>query len=103
MSLYSDLQPPLGPFGKKLAAEKAMPFVSDSLMTGDPDCSWANFRSPRLRACALPRDEIVWREKIGMGMDGVVWRVEIGGKPYAIKVVSAPRLFQRRTDPLTSF
>lgn len=82
------MQPPLGPLGTQLASEKAMPFASESPMTGDPVYSWASFRRPRLRACTLPRDKIVWREKIGMGMDGVVWRVEIGSKPYAVKVVS---------------
>lgn len=88
MSLYSDIQPPLGQFGRLLAAEKAMTFVSASPMTGDLDYSWKSFCQPQLRACTFPRDEMVWREKIGMGMDGVIWRVEIGEKPYAIKVVS---------------
>lgn len=96
MSLYSDIQPPLVQLGRKLAVEKALPFVSDSPMTAGPDYSWASFRRPQLRACILPREEILWKEKIGMGLDGVIWRVEIRDKPYAIKVVSLRTCFAQK-------
>lgn len=89
MSLYSDIQPPLGTVGRQLAVEKAKLFVSTSPMIDDPDYSWHSFRRPQLRACTLPRDKIVWRKKLGGGLDGFVWKIEINKKPYAIKVVSS--------------
>ncbi|KAL7947031.1 hypothetical protein V8C42DRAFT_343927 [Trichoderma barbatum] len=54
-------------------------------MIGRPDCSWASLRRPQLRTCPLPHS-IVWREKIGYGLDGTVWKVDIDGQPYALKV-----------------
>ncbi|KAL7788363.1 hypothetical protein V8C37DRAFT_388333 [Trichoderma ceciliae] len=58
-------------------------------MQGHPDCSWASLRQPRLRACPLPHN-IVWLEKLGYGLDGTVWKVEINGHAYALKVVNNP-------------
>ncbi|KAL6802795.1 hypothetical protein GGI42DRAFT_32702 [Trichoderma sp. SZMC 28013] len=66
-------------------AQKQAPFRDDQLMTGRPDCSWASILQPRLRACPLPRS-FIWREKLGYGLDGTVWKVEVNGQPYALKV-----------------
>lgn len=57
-------------------------------MIGPPDCSWASFRRPLLRACPLSQREIIWHDKLGYGVDGTVWKVEIDGRFYALKVVS---------------
>ncbi|KAK4076672.1 uncharacterized protein Triagg1_4275 [Trichoderma aggressivum f. europaeum] len=66
-------------------AQKQAPFRHDQPMIGPPDCSWASIRRPRLRACPLPHS-FIWREKLGYGLDGTVWKVEVNGRPYALKV-----------------
>ncbi|KAL6693075.1 hypothetical protein J3F84DRAFT_396543 [Trichoderma pleuroticola] len=70
---------------ERYEAQKLVPFRNDQLMTGRPDCSWASIQQPRLRACPLPHS-FIWREKAGYGLDGTVWKVEVNGQPYALKV-----------------
>ncbi|PNP49206.1 hypothetical protein THARTR1_10008 [Trichoderma harzianum] len=55
-------------------------------MNEPPDSSWASFRRPLLRACPLSQQQIIWHDKLGYGVDGTVWKVEINGRFYALKV-----------------
>lgn len=54
---------------------------------GSPDRSWRRFRHPRLRKCQFEA-EIEFRDILSHGVDGAVWKVDIGGRAFALKVVS---------------
>ncbi|UKZ78873.1 hypothetical protein TrVFT333_006619 [Trichoderma virens FT-333] len=66
--------------------QKQKPFHDGQAMIGPPDCSWASFKRPLLRACPLSPQEIIWHDKLGYGVDGTVWKVEIDERFYALKV-----------------
>lgn len=76
---------------ERCRASKRKPFLDEQPMVGDPNCSWANFCQPKLRACQLPRG-IRWVAQLGYGLDGIVWKVNIDGRTYALKVVSLRNL-----------
>lgn len=61
-------------------------------MEGDPDCSWASFQCPLLRRCLSSPITLV--DGLGCGVDGIVWKVTVDEKPYALKVASHPRASQ---------
>lgn len=73
-------------FLERCEAAKKQPFLDTQPLVGHPDCAWANFRQPLLRSCQLPHD-IQWRKRLGCGIDGIVWRVNIGQDTFALKVV----------------
>ncbi|KAK1965637.1 hypothetical protein LY78DRAFT_637191 [Colletotrichum sublineola] len=47
--------------------------------------SWKNFCTPRLRQFD-PQANIVWKEQLGFGVDGIVWKADSNGRTYAVKV-----------------
>jgi hypothetical protein len=56
-------------------------------MVGSPNRAWRHFLRPRLRKCPFEA-EIEFGEQLGFGIDGIVWKVNIGGRTFALKVVS---------------
>lgn len=54
---------------------------------GSPDRSWLRFRHPPLRKCQFEA-EIEFGDILGHGVDGAVWKVCVGGRAFALKVVS---------------
>jgi len=84
MSLRAPYSP--GFLTRNCEADKKRPFVTSEPLEGSPDCSWTRFREPLLRAYPHPQDEFVWEEKLGSGVDGIVWKVRVGETFFAIKV-----------------
>jgi hypothetical protein len=87
-----DWRPPrpinaLSPFEERCIKAKEQPFLDQQLMVDSPLCTWSNFRYPLLRQFP-PHAGFDWKERLGHGLDGVVWRAEIGGRTFAVKVVS---------------
>lgn len=59
-------------------------------MLEKPSCAWKDLRKPWLRK--FPGAELDWNwaesKLLGNGTDGVVWKVRIGDRVFALKVVS---------------
>ena len=68
--------------------EKQKPFIDDGLLEDSPAPLWADLQNPRLRRCPL-QHEMEWLERLGFGVDGIVWKVKIAGDTYALKIVSS--------------
>ncbi|CAG9984896.1 unnamed protein product [Clonostachys byssicola] len=73
-------------------AQKSLPFRDDEPLIGDPDCSWKSVQKHMLRACPFKLEDMIFEERLGDGIDGVVFKVSIDGTPYALKVGSAPTM-----------
>lgn len=82
-------------FRDRYGDQKQKPFRDGQAMIGPPDCSWASFKRPLLKAFPWSQQEIVWHCKLGYGVDGTVWKVEIDGRFYALKVVSPSSTLSR--------
>lgn len=66
---------------------KEKPFLDEKLMDDGPTpCAWSNFRRPLLRRFKQ-QGTFAFTDLLGYGYDGVVWKVEVGGQVYALKVV----------------
>ena len=80
------------------------PFGSDEPMQGLLSTSLADFHDPLLRRTSLS-SQWTWESKIAAGAEGVVWKISIEGKSYAIKVVSpespSPTVTDERRDRKT--
>ncbi|KAH8909443.1 hypothetical protein BR93DRAFT_924428 [Coniochaeta sp. PMI_546] len=76
---------PESPFVKHCREANKRPFLDEQPMVGSPDCSWRHFRRPLLRKCPFEA-EIEFGEQLGFGIDGIVWKVNIGGRTFALKV-----------------
>lgn len=72
---------------------KQQPFLDAEPMIGDPSCDWDGFRYPMLRKCPLSPDKVRYESQLGYGVDGVVWKVTIDDKAYALKVVGKSRSY----------
>lgn len=68
-----------------------LPFISQSLKTGDPPLSWTDFKKPKLRKFAGPTD-FQLQEYLGGGEDGSVFKAFIQHQPVAVKIVGFPFL-----------
>ncbi|KAF6822210.1 hypothetical protein CMUS01_11175 [Colletotrichum musicola] len=64
---------------------KKQPFLDLQPLTGPPSCTWKDFCRPRLRQFD-PSAKIKWKERVSHGIDGIVWKAEINGREYAVKV-----------------
>lgn len=75
MSSVASPHPSAQQFRDRYAQQKQKPFRNDQPLIGPPDCSWASFRRPLLRACPLSQQQItcIWHDKLGYGVDGTVW------------------------------
>lgn len=70
-------------------------------MTDDSPSAWSDFRKPLLGQYR-PQTEIEYLEQLGAGLDGVVWRVKISNRIFALKVVST-RLISQNKFPLLKY
>ncbi|KAH7151929.1 hypothetical protein B0J13DRAFT_251942 [Dactylonectria estremocensis] len=76
----------LSNFETRCQNAKQQPFLDERLMDDIPSaCAWRNFRRPRLRRFKL-QGSVNFTKLLGYGLDGIVWKVEIGGCVYALKV-----------------
>ncbi|KAK5987624.1 hypothetical protein PT974_11756 [Cladobotryum mycophilum] len=75
----------LHPFQQHCMDAKKQPFLDYQHMVGDSECARENFRHPLLRRFCL-EGKIEWKQRLGQGLDGVVWRVNIQDCEFAIKV-----------------
>lgn len=66
----------------------AQPFADDAFMTDTADYSWAHLQRPQLRQFRM-EGEVKFLRRLGAGLDGIVWKVEISGRKYALKLVCA--------------
>ncbi|EGY23784.1 uncharacterized protein VDAG_05222 [Verticillium dahliae VdLs.17] len=65
-------------FIKRCEAEKQQTFLDPRPLAGHPDRAWASFCQPLLRS--YPRlPNILWRDQLGHGVDGIAWNVTICG------------------------
>ncbi|KAK1957238.1 hypothetical protein LY78DRAFT_648083 [Colletotrichum sublineola] len=72
-------------FTERWQKAKSQPFLDHQPMTGTPLCAWKNFYPPLLRQFD-PQAKIVWKERLGCGLDGIVWKAEYNGRSCAVKV-----------------
>ncbi|EGY20899.1 uncharacterized protein VDAG_02423 [Verticillium dahliae VdLs.17] len=82
---YARWRPPRPLFTERCDAVKKSPFLDFRPITDKPDLQWENFRQPLLKKSPL-LTEIEYQCQLGFGVDGIVWKVEIEGKAYALKV-----------------
>ncbi|KAI0122055.1 hypothetical protein F4814DRAFT_197595 [Daldinia grandis] len=79
----------------KLAEAASIPFLSNELMHGSPDCSAEAFKQPQLRKCPFNLDNIDWTRSrpITGGLDGFVWKIRFSGnrRAYALKIFFDPK------------
>ncbi|KAJ9129840.1 hypothetical protein NKR23_g12445 [Pleurostoma richardsiae] len=78
-------QPEKTDFEQRCQDAKKQPFLDQQLLRGPPACAWSNFSRPLLRKYDL-QHEIEYKKRLGYGMDGIVWTVEIGDCTLALKV-----------------
>ncbi|CRK25943.1 hypothetical protein BN1708_014375 [Verticillium longisporum] len=80
------------------------PFLTQQSMLVDPACTFKDFCRPLLRSYQLQgQDEIAWKNRLGHGMDGTIWKVSIGDGTYAIKVAVWISRSYSRIPELVSF
>ncbi|KAK3937286.1 hypothetical protein QBC46DRAFT_267860 [Diplogelasinospora grovesii] len=72
-------------FVKRCRVANSQPFLDEQPIVGSPDRSWSRFRLPLLRKCPFDA-KIEFGDILGYGVDGAVWKVSIGGRPFALKV-----------------
>jgi len=76
-------------FGERRMAKLRVPFQDDELKNGPPRCTAADFQTPSLRKCPFDLTTIRWEERLGVGLDGCVWKVSFGESgPYILKAMS---------------
>ncbi|RDA91336.1 hypothetical protein CP533_1584 [Ophiocordyceps camponoti-saundersi (nom. inval.)] len=93
MSLFERIQwrPPepssfVSDFDRRYQKEKQQPFRDERLMDETTiTCAWADFRRPLLKRCNL-QGNLNFIKLLGYGMDGIVWKAEIGRQVVALKV-----------------
>ncbi|KAH8650414.1 hypothetical protein BGZ61DRAFT_542225 [Ilyonectria robusta] len=70
----------------KKHAETHQPFLDErSMDDATSACAWRDFHRPRLWRFKL-QGTVNFTKLLGYGLDGIVWRLEIGGCVYALKV-----------------
>ncbi len=81
--------PVLAAFEERCRKAKQQPFLDETLMDErEIACSWSDFKRPLLRRYNL-QGSLIFIDVVGYGVDGIVWRVEVGCRIMALKVVSS--------------
>lgn len=87
-------------FEERCRKSKDQPFLDDRPMVTSPSCTWEDFRRPLLRRFEV-QGKVHWKERLGYGLDGVVWKAEICNRIFAVKVVSINIRLAERSCLLT--
>ncbi|KAG6092135.1 hypothetical protein E4U30_005830 [Claviceps sp. LM220 group G6] len=79
-------EPPLTRFERQCIRSREQPFLDDRPMSDTAAaCAWKDFRHPLLGRFTH-QGSFKFMEMLGFGIDGVVWKVRIDSKTYALKV-----------------
>ncbi|KAF0644050.1 hypothetical protein FPSE5266_20055 [Fusarium pseudograminearum] len=78
--------PILEEFVRRCQAVKEKPFLDEKPMSDTAAaCAWQDFKRPLLGRFTR-HERVYFIELLGYGEDGIVWKVNIGGQTYALKV-----------------
>ncbi|OAA37387.1 hypothetical protein NOR_07086 [Metarhizium rileyi] len=64
------------------------PFLNEESIDSPLACSKREFKQPRLRKCSFELDSIHFVERVGGGLDGYNWKIQVpkGGPTYVLKL-----------------